>query len=68
MVLTTLDWVIVRPAPFDDTPAEGPLQVHTEIGPKLTLRRITRGEVAASVLDQLSDRQYLRQKLFIGHP
>ena len=65
---SALDWVIVRPAPFNDTPAKTSLQVHTEIGPNVVLRRITRSEVAAFVLDQLNDNTYLRQKPFIGHP
>ncbi len=63
-----LDWIIVRPAPFDETPAGTSLQVHTVIGPHVMLRRITRGEVAAFVLDQLASNRYLRQKPFIGHP
>ena len=63
-----LEWVIVRPAPFDDTPAKTPLQVHTAIGPDVVLRRITRSEVADFVLDQLGDNTYLRQRPFIGHP
>ena len=63
-----LDWVIVQPAPFEDTLARTSLQVHTEIGPDVVLRRIVRSEVAAFVLDRLSDNRYLRQKPFIGHP
>lgn len=62
-----LDWIIVRPAPFSDRPASGPLEVHTRIGRDTVLRHITRKEVAAFVLDQLTNNAYLRQKPFIGH-
>lgn len=63
-----LDWTIVRPAPFADRPADGPLQVVTEVGPDTVLRRITRDEVAAFVVDQLASDAYLHQRPFIGHP
>jgi putative NADH-flavin reductase len=63
-----LDWVIIRPAPFSESRADGPLQVHTRIGRDTVLRRIARAEVATFVLDQLSSDRYLRQKPFIGHP
>lgn len=62
-----LDWTIVRPAPFNDRPAPGPLDVITAIEPDTRLTRITRDEVAAFVVDQLSDTQYLRARPFIGH-
>ena len=62
-----LDWVIVRPAPFSEKPAPGPVQVLTRIAPDTKLRRITRAEVAGFVLDQLVSDAYLRTKPFIGH-
>jgi putative NADH-flavin reductase len=62
-----LDWVVVRPAPFKATPGSAPFQALTEIRPDTVLRRITRDEVAAFVLDQLADDRYLRRPVFIGH-
>lgn len=64
---STLDWVIVRPAPFRATAGSRPFQAITEISPNTVLRRITRDEVAAFVLDQLSSDRYLRKPVFIGH-
>lgn len=63
-----LDWVIVRPAPFDETPAEGPLEIHAVVERRTALRRVTRAEVAAFVLDQITSDRHLRQKPFIGRP
>jgi putative NADH-flavin reductase len=63
-----LDWVIVRPAPFAETAPEGPPQVHTEIGRRTVLRRITRAQVAAFVLDQVGSDAHLHTKPFVGHP
>jgi putative NADH-flavin reductase len=63
-----LDWTLVRPAPFHDRPAKGPLQVVEEIGPDTVLRRITPDEVAQFVVDQLASDAYLHQRPFIGHP
>ena len=63
-----LDWTIVRPAPFSDKQPHSPLEVHTEVGPETSLRRITRTEVAKFVLDQLRSNEYVRRKPFIGHP
>ncbi len=63
-----LDWIIVRPAPFTDRPAPGTLQVHTKITREVTLRRITRDEVAAFVVEQFESDAYLHQRPFIGHP
>jgi putative NADH-flavin reductase len=63
---STLDWVIVRPAPFKDRTPPGPLRVVTDIR-GTTLRGISRDEVAAFVLDQLESDRYLHQTPFIGH-
>jgi putative NADH-flavin reductase len=62
------EWTLVRPAPFRDRPAEGPLQVVTEVRPETTLRRVTRDEVAAFVVDALADDRYRGAQPFIGHP
>jgi len=63
-----LGWTIVRPAPFRDDAALGPLQVHTRVDRDTVLRRVSRAEVATFVLDQLTTTEYLRQRPFIGHP
>ena len=64
---STLDWVLVRPAPFKATAGSAPFQAVTDIGPDTVLRRITRDEVASFVLDQLVDDRYLHRPVFIGH-
>lgn len=64
---STLDWVLVRPAPFKATAGPAPFQAITEVKPETRLTRITRDEVAAFVLDQLADDRYLRKAVFIGH-
>jgi putative NADH-flavin reductase len=63
-----LEWVIVRPAPFSEVAAAGPLEVHTRIEPGTVLRRIGRDEVAVFVVEQVDGDRYLRQRPFIGHP
>jgi putative NADH-flavin reductase len=64
---STLDWVLVRPAPFKATAGSAPFHVLTEIRPDTVLRRITRDEVASFVLDRLVDDRYQRRAVFIGH-
>ncbi len=63
-----LDWIIVRPAPFSNLRVSGDIEVHTSIAPDTVLRRITRDEVAAFVVDQFDSDRYLHQRPFIGHP
>ena len=63
---STLDWIIVRPAPFHEGESSGTLQAVTEVH-GVTLRRITRAEVATFALDQLTDNRFLRNAPFIGH-
>lgn len=63
-----LDWIIVRPAPFSERHLPGEFDVYTDIVPDTVLRRITRDEVAAFVVDQCESDRYLRQRPFIGHP
>lgn len=63
---SSLDWVLVRPAPFKATAGSAPLEALTEIRTDTMLRRITRDEVASFVLDQLVDDRYLRRPVFIG--
>jgi len=62
-----LDWTIVRPASFRERAPTGSLQVVTNVE-GVTLRRISRHEVARFVLDVLEQNQYVRQAVFIGHP
>jgi putative NADH-flavin reductase len=62
-----LDWTIIRPAPFSTAAPSGPLEVHLTAPPSLQLRRITRDEVAAFVVDELEHGRYVRQAPFIGH-
>jgi putative NADH-flavin reductase len=62
-----LDWVIVRPAPFADRAAPGPLRVVTEIRPGTKLTWITRDEVADFVVAQPDSDRYIGQRPFIGH-
>ena len=63
---TDIDWTIVRPAPFrKDTPS-GPLQMLTDVD-DVTLRRISRLEVAEFLVAELEHPRYVRQAVFIGH-
>lgn len=63
-----LDWIIVRPASFTNSALAGPIEVHTSVAPGTVLRRVTRDEVAAFVVEQIDGDRYLRQRPFIGHP
>jgi putative NADH-flavin reductase len=65
---SALDWIIVRPAPFSNRRVPGPIEVHVRVDSDTVLRRITRDEVAAFVVDQFASDRYLRQRPFIGHP
>jgi putative NADH-flavin reductase len=63
---SSLDWVIVRPAGFREGSPSGKLEAVTDVR-GVTLTRVSRVEVAAFVLDQLTDGRYLRKAVFIGH-
>ena len=63
---SSLDWVIVRPAMFREGTAPGKFEAVTDVR-GVTLTRVSRAEVAAFVLDQLTDDRYLRKAVFIGH-
>ena len=63
---SSLDWVIVRPAMFREGTASGKFEAATDVR-GVTLTRVSRAEVAAFVLDQLTDGRYLRKAVFIGH-
>jgi putative NADH-flavin reductase len=63
---SSLDWVIVRPAVFREGTASGKLQAVTDVR-GVTLRRVSRAEVAACALEQLTEDRFLRKPVFIGH-
>jgi hypothetical protein len=63
---SSLDWILVRPARFQDVAIPGELKVVTQVD-GVTLRRVSRAEVAAFVLDALASDRYLRMAPFIGH-
>ena len=60
------DWTIVRPAPFSEAPPHREFRVVTEVG-NIVLRKISRGEVARFVVDELETGRFLRRTPFIGH-
>jgi putative NADH-flavin reductase len=61
-----IEWTIVRPAPFRKNRPPGPLRVITDVD-DVTLRRITRLEVAQFLVGELEQNRYIRQSVFIGH-
>ena len=60
------DWTIVRPATFRTQTPPGKLRAVTDVG-SITLRKISRREVAEFVVDELEQNRYVRQSVFIGH-
>ena len=54
-----LDWVIVRPASLTNGPARGQYRHGPEVGSYLMPVRIARADVAAFMLQQLTDDRYL---------
>lgn len=54
-----LDWTIVRPGGLTNGPATG--QYKSGLDPKISAGQVSRADVAAFVLQQLSDDTYLRQ-------
>jgi putative NADH-flavin reductase len=60
------DWTIVRPAPFRKDKPPGPLRAVTDVR-NITLRKISRLEVAQFLVDELEQNRYVRQSVFIGH-
>jgi putative NADH-flavin reductase len=63
---SSLDWVIVRPASFTNEPLRDRLRVATDLE-GVTIRRISRADAAAFVLDQLTDNSYLHKTPLIGY-
>ena len=62
------DWTIVRPASFRAGESAAHFQLVTTIAPSTVLRRISIGEVADFLLDELERNRFVRQSVFIGHP
>ncbi len=61
-----LDWIILRPAILNDDPATGNVQVFTaEAGEKA--HKITRADLAAFMVAQLTNDQYLHQAIVIAN-
>lgn len=54
-----LDWIIVRPGGLTDGPATG--QYRAGVDPTITAGQVARADVAAFVLQQVTDDTYLRQ-------
>jgi putative NADH-flavin reductase len=64
---TALDWVLLRPAPFQEKVPREDLRVALNVE-GVTLRRISPHEVAAFAVDQLESDKYVHQAPFVGHP
>lgn len=63
---SSLDWTIVRPAPFSEAKPLRDFQIVTEVG-NVVLRKVSRAEVASFVISELETGHYVRKTLFIGH-
>lgn len=63
---SSLDWVIIRPATFTNGPRKGGVRIATDLQ-GVTIRSISRADVAAFVLDQLTSDEYLRKTPLIGY-
>ena len=61
-----LAWTIVRPAAFRNVTPRGPLWAVTDVT-GVTLRAISRQEVAAFLVDELEKARYAGNAVFIGH-
>ncbi len=62
-----LDWTIVRPGALTNGPARGRYRQGDRVGHWLWTVRISRADVAAFMLDQLSDRRYVRATVGIAY-
>lgn len=63
---SNLDWVIVRPGILTNDPAKGNYRVLTDLT-GVTAGKISRADVAAFVLQQLTDDRYLYQTPLISY-
>jgi putative NADH-flavin reductase len=57
---SALDWTIVRPGVLTNGPKRGRYRYGARVGHWLWTVRISRADVAAFMLDQLTDRRYVR--------
>jgi putative NADH-flavin reductase len=62
---SNLDWVIVRPAKLTDEPAKGEYRVY--VGGSYTATKISREDVVAFMLAQLTDNTYVRKMPVISY-
>jgi putative NADH-flavin reductase len=60
------DWTIVRPAAFREGKVSGELRAVTDVG-SITLRRVSRLEVAEFLVDELEQNRYVHRSVFIGY-
>ncbi|MEV6770496.1 SDR family oxidoreductase [Nocardia sp. NPDC051030] len=58
---SNLDWTIVRPSAFTDGPATGKFQRNVAPDAKGLSLKIARADIAAFILEQLTDTTYLRR-------
>jgi len=63
---SNLDWIIVRPGFLTNEPAKGSYRVLTDLT-GVTAAQISRADVAAFVLQQLTDDRYLHQTPLISN-
>jgi putative NADH-flavin reductase len=63
---SSLDWIIVRPASFNNGPQPGNLRAVTDLK-NITIRSISRADAAGFVLEQLSSDRYLRKSPVVGY-
>jgi hypothetical protein len=57
----------VRPAPFRTRTPPGALRAVTNVE-GVTLTKISRLEVARFLIDELEQKRYVHQAVFVGHP
>ncbi|QLY30716.1 SDR family oxidoreductase [Nocardia huaxiensis] len=61
VLASDLDWTIVRPAAFTDDPATGAYQRNVAPDAKGLKLKISRADIAAFLLEQLTDSTYMRR-------
>lgn len=63
---SALDWVILRPAILNDDPATGRVRVFPADAGE-TAHKITRADLAAFMVDQLSNDEHLHKAITIAN-
>lgn len=56
-----LDWTIIRPSAFTDTPTQTPVQIDIPPSARNLALKISRSEVARFLLSQIEDRRFLHR-------